>query len=263
MSDLPRNGVPRAFFAAGLFMAWLSYNDVLSVDGLPYPRGLAAWVDLSWLVTPGAVAVQTAVFVAALFAWATRRSPEVAAAVLSVLLIVAEQLHMSQWDEDIGGNKAAVLPAAAMIGWVVTAAWARRRGRSADEAEVLGYEAACALAAACYFLAGAAKIDASGLMWASGSNLALHITVHAYNGVAWLMPFRLAVAEHLWLCTIFGVGTLIVECGYVFFLVPWMRKPLSIAATGMHLAIGLVMGLHHYDWMFVEIGLAFYATRRR
>ena len=241
-------------------MAWVSYNDVVSTEGLRFPRGLAAVVDLSWLVSPVAVAMQTAVFLGAVWAWGARRFPAAAGLVMAVQLFLAEQLHLSQWPDDVGGNKAAVLPVAALLAWLATEAWARRRGRDALEVERLGYEAACGMAAACYMLSGLAKVDASGLMWASGSNLSLHITVHAYNGVSALTAFRLAVAEQLWLCTIFGVGTLVVECGYVLFLLPWMRKPLSIAATLMHLSIGLVMGLHHYDWMFVEIGLAFYVV---
>lgn len=256
----PANRGPRALFAAGLFMALLSYNRVARMDSVAYPRGLARWIDLSWAVQPAAQGVLVVMFLVALVAWVLRAREGAAAAVMIAVLWIAESLALSEWADDVGGNKAAVLPVASLFGYSVTRAWATRRGMAPITVERLAVEAACGVCAAAYCLAGVSKVWESGLMWASGSNLALHITVHGWRGVEALIPFRLAVAQLLPLCTVFGVGTLIVECGYLFFVVPALRKPLSIAATLMHLSIGLVMGLHHYDWMFVEIGLAWYVV---
>ncbi len=260
VTELPANRWPRAWFAAGLFMAMISYNRISRMESVPYPRGLAAWVDLGWAAQPSALAGLALLFLVAMVAWVVRVRETAAAVVMIAVLWIAESLHLSQWADDVGGNKAAVLPVASLLAYTVTRAWSRRRGDDALTVERLAVEAACGVCAAAYFLAGVSKISESGLMWASGSNLALHITVHGWRGVEALIPFRLAVAEVLPLCTLFGVGTLIVECGYLFFVVPALRKPLSIAATLMHLSIGLVMGLHHYDWMFVEIGLAWYVV---
>jgi hypothetical protein len=211
-------------------------------------------------VQPAALWTMVGLFMVALVAWVARKREGAAAVVMIGLLWVAESLALSEWADDVGGNKAAVLPVASLFAYTVTQAWSRRRGDDAVRTERLAVEAACGVCAAAYCLSGVSKVWESGLMWASGSNLALHITVHGWRGVEALIPFRLAVAEILPLCTLFGVGTLLVECGYLFFVVPALRKPLSIAATLMHLAIGLVMGLHHYDWMFVEIGLAWYVV---
>ena len=252
-------------FALSALAAWMSLGRILRVDGIPYPRGLSALVDLSWLVTPAAALVTTVLFGACALVFARARSGALAAAaVMSALLALGTHLFASQWPGDAGSNRATSLPGASLAALVLVTLVAGRgvRGASRDERarERLGVDAAAGIVAASYALAGLSKLSGSGVGWAMGQNLAMHIASHAFYGVAWLRPLRESVAEQLWLCTALGVATLVIECSFVLFVLRPMRLAYAALGSAMHLGIGAIMGLHHYDWMLGMLGVALWSA---
>jgi hypothetical protein len=242
----------RVFVGVSLLFAWGSLAQILTVRGLPHPRGLAALVDLSYLVQPGGAAIATVVYLLALVAFVMGRRMDFAALVMIALLATGTHLQACQWPPGVGVNGATTLPGAALTAWWIT----RRFGQT-------GREAACGIVAAAYPLAALSKLTSSGLVWASAGNLSLHIASQSY--VAWpaLQPLRLAAADSPTLCGALGIGTLVIEGGVLAFLWAPARLPIAMLVVAMHLGIALLMGLHHYDWMFMVVGLAVWTQAER
>ncbi len=255
-----RPPVPRTLLVLGLLATWGSLVRVLQVEGVPHARGLSAMVPLEALVSMPGFVVSTGLFGVAAAAFLWRRREGWAAVGMVLLYALMGHLQSAQWAlEAHQANRALVLPGAALIVYALVRAWVLRRGHGRDRADAWGLEGACGVAAACYTLAGASKLLGSGTAWADGSNLAMHVAVHAHNGVAALLPLRMAVADSLALCEVFGTLTLTVEASFFLFVFPALRRPYALAAAAMHVGIALVMGLHHYDWMFVVLGLGLMA----
>jgi hypothetical protein len=233
-----RERVGWTLIALSLALTWLSTARVLRIEGLPYPHGLASCVDLSFLVQPAGAAVATTLYVVCLVAG---------------LLALVTHLASCQSPSDLGTSHATTMGGATMFAFVLAQAVLRRR----DEAvrARAGLEAMVGITAACYVVAGASKLSTSGLAWADGSHLALHIASHAAASTSSLATFRLAVASHAALLTPLAIGTLLIECSFVLFVVPRLRAPYALLSTGMHLSISLLMGLHHEEWMLMVLGL--------
>ncbi len=258
-----RPHLARLAVSLSLLMAWATLGRVSQVAGTPHPRGLSALVDLSALTKPAFMAAATVVFLIALGAFAIGRKAELAGLSMAAMLALGGHVQVSQWPVDHGANRALVLPGAAILAYALALIWSRWRKLDDCDAERVGINAACGIAAATYFLAGLSKLSASGIAWVSGGNLSLHILVHSQAGQPWLLPLRTAIANIPWLCTAFGVGTLLIECSFLLFVLPQCRRFLALGALSLHLGIALALGLHHYDWMFMTLGLGFYPAAQR
>lgn len=254
--SLGRPSLGHLCLGLSLLATWGSLARSFGRAGLAYPHGLSALVDLSALSSGPAGWALGGLFVAATgaFVWGWR--PVRAALALVALLALAAHLQSAQWAPDSHqANRAVVLPGAGLVAYALGSLLAARRGKSAAEAEAVGLDAACGVAAACYGIAGANKLLGSGFDWASEANLSMHMMVHSFGSAPGLGPLRQAVATTPWIASAAGTGTLLIECGFVLFVVPRLRRPLALAAVAMHLGIGVAMGLHHYDWMFFVLGL--------
>ena len=246
----------RLCLGLSLLATWATVARTFGRGGLPYPHGISALVDLSALSTGTAGLVLGGLFVgaSAAFVWGWR--PLRSAVVAAALLALAAHLQSAQWAPGSHqANRAVVLPGAALVAYAVAGLLARRQGRSAAAVDAVGIDAACGVAAACYAIAGGNKLLSSGLGWASDANLSMHMMVHSFGSAPGLGPLRQAVATTPWIASVAGTGTMLIECGFAFFVAPRLRRPLAAAAVAMHLGIGLAMGLHHYDWMFFALGL--------
>ncbi len=254
--------VPRILMGLSLLFAWASLSSVTRVSGLPHAYGPSAWLPLAPLTSGPGFALVSVVFAGACLAFVLGRRAPVAAALIVALLVLMSHLQSAQWAPDAHhANRAVVLPGAAMVAWWL-ARW-RSRGQGVGAADAAGVEAACGITAACYSFAGWSKVSGSGLEWASGPNLAMHLMVHSYGSVEPLRALRQGLAELPALCAFFGHGTLLIECSFGLFLVPRLRRLYATAAVLMHLGIALVMGLHHYDWMLMVAGLGFSSPSTR
>jgi hypothetical protein len=96
-----------------------------------------------------------------------------------------------------------------------------------------------------YFAAGLEK--ALGRQWWNGEAIwqAVSQPVFSTLDLSWL-------ARHSWISMFAGWGTLVVEIGYVFFI--WPRRTRTvwfIATIGMHLGIGLFMGLVFFSSVMI------------
>ena len=118
----------------------------------------------------------------------------------------------------------------------------------------------CAVAAAAYFLAGVAKVlGPYGLGWGTGEALRVQV---AFDGLrkdfltATGAPALLfAIYNQVWLFTILGLGTLILELGAPLVLF-WKRLvyPWVIGTFLMHWGIYFIMGI---EFPFELVGVAF------
>ncbi len=101
-----------------------------------------------------------------------------------------------------------------------------------------------------YFFGGLGKSLGSG--WWDGSNLWRSLT---------RPPFDIISADILirfkYLLPILGISIVLIELGYVFFI--WMKKTRFIwlvCIVGMHIAIGLTMGMYLFALVMIVLNLA-------
>jgi hypothetical protein len=224
-----------------------------SVEGIAHPRGLSSWIDLSLLSTTAATVVLGLAYLSAVTAFVLRKRQGAAGTAAVLVLALAVHVTETQWPRGSGHHNGAMLPGAALAAYVV--AW------FASRRENIALEASAGIVGAAYALAGLSKVTGSGLAWAHGENVALHIATHSQSGAAWLRDFRMNVADSTWLCTGLGAGTLLIECTFLVFVWKRARKPYAIAAATMHGGISLLMGLHHFDWLFLALGVAWASTK--
>jgi hypothetical protein len=252
---LRRPAGARLALGLSLALAWPSPAKMLAYRGIPHPRGLSALVELSFLAHPVAGIALTLAYAVAVVAFVSRIRPGLTAGIAAVLLALATHLYESQLPVGIGRHNASLLPGAVLSAYALAHVLTRRR--DTDTRDWFGIEAGAGIVAAGYVLAGSSKLLGSGIAWAEGSNLALHIATHSYSGVAFMRPLRLWVADNHSLCTVLGAGTLLLECSFALFVLREARKPYALLATAMHSCISLLMGLHHFDWLFMTLGIAF------
>jgi hypothetical protein len=159
----------------------------------------------------------------------------------------------------MGINGATMLPGAALLAsWV-----ARRTTSNIQERDRRGVEAACGIVGACYAVAVSSKLWTSGFGWASAGNIGMQIATEAYLAPEPLRSLRLAAAASPALCATVGTATLFIEGGTLLFVLPAARVPMCVLLVGMHLGISVLMGLHHYDWMFTAVGWALISSARQ
>jgi hypothetical protein len=206
------------------------------------------------LVQPAIILTLTATYALAVAAFVLRLRPGLSGLLAAALLALATHLTESQWPPGIGLHNGALLPGGALTAYLIAHFVWRRR--SLAEREWVGIEAASGIVAAGYSLAGLSKLLGSGFGWAHGANLSIHIATHSHSGSAFMRPLRLAVAGNLPLCTALGIGTLLVECSFLAYTWQKARKPYAIVVALMHTSISILMGLHHFDWLFMAVGLA-------
>ena len=246
----------RVFIGLSLLATWGTLSSVVRTVGLPHARGLSALVPLGSVTTTPAAIAFTAVFLLAVAAFVARLRPLAATLVIVGLLALGGHVQSAQWAPQADfAHRALVLPGAGLTAWLLAAAIARRRGAAPEAADQVGIEAACGVAAACYTIAGMNKLLGSGLGWASGENLSMHMMVHSFGSLPALLDLRTAVATEPVLASIAGTGTLLIEGTFFLFVFPRLRVPYALAAAGLHMGIAVGMGLHHYDWMFMVLGL--------
>ena len=229
----------RVFVGLSLLISWLSMSSMLSENGLPYP--------LSLLLHPISVVALTLAYLAASAAFVLRFQQGLAGVMAFALLALGAYLEAYRLPAGVGHSK--FLPGAALAAYLVAYLAAKRQ--RVEQRESQGQEAACGIVGAAYALAAISKLWNSGLSWASGRFLALLIAGHSYLGPDFAQPLRLAIANNPILCRFLAATTLMIECSGPLFIWPPARKPYAIAATIMHLGIGLLMGLTYLDWIFL------------
>jgi predicted Zn-dependent protease len=124
----------------------------------------------------------------------------------------------------------------------------------------------CAVAVATYFVAGVAKLASHGLSWGSGESLRGQIAVDGLRKELLgdsAGPMTYALYDEVWLFTLLGVGTLVLELG----------APLAMAGRRlgqfwavnvwlMHWGIFFIMGITFRYQMAGLIFLAFFRVER-
>ncbi len=253
---------PRLLIAIGIFTAAGSLHGAFSTRTIEYPRGISALIPLDFLLTPIAMVLLVTLFLAALTSWTMGIREEPSGWTVVVLLALGLHLSLGHHPIDEVSNRAVNLPGAGLAAYLIWRKIARMQGDHSRQNRI-GFDAFCGIAAICYALAGANKIWAPGVAWATGVNLANHITTHALLGSPIMLDLRLWVASQEVVCMLLGVGTLVIECGFVLFILRKYRPILSILAVVFHLSIGLIVGLHHPDWMFTVAGLGLHEWLNR
>ena len=96
-----------------------------------------------------------------------------------------------------------------------------------------------------YLAAGLEK--AMGRQWWNGEAIWQAVTQPAFSTLD-----LSCLAQHSWIPMLAGWGTLIVEIGYVFLIWPRRtRTPWCIATIGLHVGLGLFMGLVFFSSVMI------------
>ncbi|PYJ78953.1 MAG: hypothetical protein DME69_06675 [Verrucomicrobia bacterium] len=101
-----------------------------------------------------------------------------------------------------------------------------------------------------YFFGGLAKCLGSG--WWDGTNLWRSLTRPPFNIISPDVLIRFK-----YLLPVLGISICLLELGYVFFI--WMKKTRSVwlvCILGMHVAIGLTMGMYLFALIMIVLNLA-------
>jgi len=158
-----------------------------------------------------------------------------------------------QWTQgaDYGLTHGKYLP------WLILLAWVATRSRPKGSF----VEMASGFAAACYAMAGLAKLLGAGLAWGRAGSLAMLVRERSY-GDSVLATFRRAVSEFPIVVELAGWLALGIELAGVALLFPRLRVGYTIVVIAMHQSIGLLLGYYYWDWSAAMIALALSARAR-
>lgn len=124
----------------------------------------------------------------------------------------------------------------------------------------------CALTVATYFVAGVAKLASHGLSWGSGQALRGQIAVDGVRkellGDA-AAPLAYALYDEIWLFTLMGVGTLVLELGAPLAMADRRLGRLwAVNVWLMHWGIFFIMGISFRYQLAGLIFLSFFSVER-
>lgn len=144
-----------------------------------------------------------------------------------------------------------------VLGWMAGAAWARRSGAQASEAEAAASWGALGVLGAAYTSAGVSKFLFGGQAWASGLTLQAALlgqmgdAANGWRGAlrAWCLAQPLAVQALTW-------GTLVWELAGLGLLGPaWLRRVVGVGLAAMHLTIFALTEIGYPTSMFLLLTL--------
>ena len=211
--------MPRLWLVTGLLLALVEAG----------PAAAEALGTVAWL---GAV-----VSGAGALAWA--RAPARRSLLWAYVIPLATWAYIEPLVTSVGVTHGKLLPAAAALAIAFS-----------------GSEAACGVVAAIYTLAGLAKVLGAGAGFVDPEYLGTLILERSFYVPTALSSVRLYLAESRPLLVALSVGTLVVELGGAFFVLPRFRRPLAVCNIAMHAGIAVAMGYVYVQWACVVAGLA-------
>lgn len=124
-----------------------------------------------------------------------------------------------------------------------------------DEAEASWpLQAAAAVVALGYFLAGVAKLRHSGLAWVTSDNMRYILSWGVVDGRAHFDSWAAWVAERPWLCRLSAAGILGLELGAPVLVGVRRLRPLFVAGAGsLHVVTWFLLGLDYWAWIGVVV----------
>jgi hypothetical protein len=124
----------------------------------------------------------------------------------------------------------------------------------------------CAVTVATYFVAGVAKLATHGLSWGSGGALRAQIAVDGLRKEVLgssAGPLTYMLYDEVWLFTLLGIGTLVMELGAPLALAARRLGALwSVNVWLMHWGIFFIMGISFRYQMAGVIFLSFFRVER-
>lgn len=243
--------------AVSAALAWVSSASIVAGprSASVVPRLWAAFVDVSPLATPPALAVIGLVVLAASVSLALGRARAASEATLLVSLHVAAVVEASVR----GTAMSSVEPL--LIGQVLLARLVARAitRRSAGDPERLGHEIACGVVGAAFFVAALAKLRAAGLGWAAPASHVLLVYERRESVLAPLTALREWLVAHPALVGAGALGSLLVELAGPLFVWPRARVAWAIAAAAMFASFAVVLGVVQITWGALPLALALLA----
>jgi hypothetical protein len=123
----------------------------------------------------------------------------------------------------------------------------------------------CAVTALSYFLAGVAKVAGPlGWLWASGASLQGQVAIDALRKellVGEASPLVGTLYEHVWLFTIIGVSTLVLELGApAAIFSQQIARRWAVAMFAFHWGIFLIMGIR-FEYPLTGVAFASFHVR--
>jgi hypothetical protein len=225
---------------------------ILNQDTMPYSRGMGFSSLRRW---PGmALLGATAGFVFALSAWVLRSGPG-----WTGLLVFFGLMFIGRWEQR-GWPGETVLrlgkyspSGSALCGYLAAAAVAPLLGL---DAEAVGWEGACGVTAAAWFMTGWKKWKMSGLNWFSTGTSGLLVAERAALGPPVLRALRRWIVSAPWLLLTIGAVGFAVEVAGVAFCFPMARSAYTVAVLLMLGATAVVLGYVEVEWALVLVALS-------
>lgn len=228
----PYDGYPRAVPRVVLALVMLFDTGVVIMNQWSAHLSAASHpMAPAWLVAPGGrpwlLLTVGALIAVALFLFARRPGalwPGVAA-LLGVGYLVEGHGAMLE-----GPQRFLFAGGVAMLGWVLSLAYARWTGLDAVAGEVRAGYGAPALLAATYINAFTSKMSTSGLEWFNPDALrSVVLTQHPLNRPQWAHQYAMLIAEHASIAGVLVVLTLIAQASAFFYA--WSPRNRAVSAT--------------------------------
>lgn len=243
----------RGLFGCCLGLSWTnSLTQAASAHRLVYER-VDLRVPVSRRVVLGATAASV-LFVVVLASFVRGFWVGTSGLVLVALLAAMRHVETRQWPGNLVVELGKYVPTLACL-CAFLVVYAATSGMAAAQREDCGWAAACGVGAACYALAGWAKLRTPG--WADAQHLQLLIAERSYRGSAWSRALRRWVAARVSLCGALGAVSLWGEIvGGILFLWPEARLWVAVAMAAMHVGIFLFLGYFEPEWILLLFALA-------
>jgi len=187
------------------------------------------------------------------------RFPVASAVWILGILIVIRRLEIAQWPDNIVVDLGRYVPAAACLSaWLVVQLllW----GEDVAVRERIGWNAAVGVMGAAYTMAGVTKVREAGFRWARPSNIALLLFERSYSGPRWQRALRRFLAARPLLCGAGATVALWIELLAWGIVVPELRAPVVVAATGLQASITLTLGYFEPEWIAALIAVVLLAA---
>ena len=243
----------RWLFGLCLFMSWLNAAlHIVNAESMPYTRGMsfrALFDGKRGLLLAGTVA-----YLVLVGFWTAGIQPAWTGLAIVCAIGLIQALEAAQWPGDTVVRLGKYSPSgSALAGYVVAYFIAQHMGLAPDEA---GWEAACGVMGAAWFLAGLKKWVRSGSRWFWGQTTGLMLLERAYMGPKVIRSLRIGLVSSPFTLKFIGVIGLAVELAGIAMCVPDLRWAFTAMVVVLLGLTAVVLGYTEPEWMLVLIALS-------
>jgi hypothetical protein len=215
------------------------------------PTWLLAFAGRTW-----AIALVATVAIASLVAFARRAASVLPGWIALGCVGLLVEAHAASIE---GPYRIFFSGAAAMLGWLIGATYARARGIESANAERHAEFGAAAGLAATYVNAFVSKTMEGGIGWTDADSLRAVVLTQHHVGGSWLSnAYASAVADHAWLAGTLVTLTLVAQASALAY--PWHRVTRAVSGTlllAFHANTAILTPLFFPQAMILLLALSF------